>query len=392
MPPFRCWRSLSRRRILTSDRPVRERQRLLALYAVLFVVVFLLRFTGPVLLVYAACLARGRWRDRQFSPAAKKAMVLVPTLGIALLVALNFQAIFGRYLAEPLSFVVRGDKIGMMINLLGQAVPDQIVPDFHLGFSQPPIVDLYYSQFGHTAMDAAWTAFGFLISAIAVLGIWVSRHKFLPEILYFLTPLIVLTLMMPSTSRYLMSYQPFIWLFFLEGARRLYQRFAPGRLLGRRTRGIAILTGVAVLLLVAGLRWSRVAGTGAARNYAVSVTSTPEYVSEVAGTFRSVRGFLETLPVQNTLLIGSRGNVGRWTAISGRFYYQPDSALVSVARTKNVYLIVECGTLEFCQSFPEWQNAALDRLCMWGEFNYESVFAVRSKWARAEVFRVRPAA
>ena len=69
----------------------------------------------------------------------------------------------------------------------------------------------------------------------------------------------------------------------------------------------------------------------------------------------------------------------------------PDSALESVAARKEVYLVVQCGTLEYCQSFPEWKNRLLDNLCTYGEFSYDSVFAVQSKWARAEVFRVKPA-
>ncbi|MGH9419097.1 MAG: hypothetical protein ACRD3J_03920, partial [Thermoanaerobaculia bacterium] len=64
--------------------------------------------------------------------------------------------------------------------------------------------------------------------------------------------------------------------------------------------------------------------------------------------------------------------------------------LVSVVARKEVYLLLECGTLEVCQAFPEWKNRMLDRLCVYGEFKYDSVFAVRSKWARAEVLRVRP--
>ena len=44
-----------------------------------------------------------------------------------------------------------------------------------------------------------------------------------------------------------------------------------------------------------------------------------------------------------------------------------------------------------CQAFPEWKNRMFDRLSQFGEVRYDSVFAVGSKWARAEVLRVRPA-
>lgn len=363
---------------------------LIALYSALFVFVFSLRFTGPVLLVFAGALAYGRWHDQEISPSTKRILTIGPVVGVIALIGLNFQAIFGRFLIELVSLLIVGDKLGMIVNLFGLAIPDQILPSFHLGFSEPPVVDTFYTQFTHTAKDAIWTVLGFSISAVVVFGMWKSRAKFLPEILYIAAPLAVLTLMLPSTPRYLMSYQAFLWLFFYEGVRIVYRKVVPSGSLSRRARYIAVAAATAVFMTAGGLRWYRVAGTGADRSLAVSLVQAPQYISDVSTTFRSLRKFVETLPRESTLLIGSRGAVGRWTGISNRLYYQPDSALVTVAGKKDVYLLIECGTLEVCQAFPEWKNRALDRLCMFGEFQYDSVFAVRSKWARAEVLRVRP--
>lgn len=376
-------------KILRDSRPLTEMPGWIAAYSIVFMLVFLLRFTGPVLLVFAATLAYGRWTDQEISRSTKRFLIGAPILAVVLLVGFNFQAIFGRFLIELASLLFRGEKLGMMVNLFGLAIPDQIVPSFHLGFTEPPVVDTFYTQFAHTGRDAAWTLLGFLISAVVIYGMWKSRAKFLPEILYILAPLAILTLMLPSTPRYLMSYQAFLWLFFYEGAKILYRKVAPGSL-SKRARYIAVTVGTAAVLVAGGLRWYRVAGTGADRSLAVSAATAPEYISEVATTFRSLRRFVETLPKDRTLLIGGRGEVGRWTGISNRLYYQPDSALVSVAEKKDVYLLLECGTLEVCQEFPQWKNRALDGLCRFGEFQYDSVFAVRTKWARAEVLRVRP--
>ncbi|MEO7368206.1 MAG: hypothetical protein ABIZ36_09630 [Gemmatimonadaceae bacterium] len=377
--------------IMCSPIPIRRARWWWSLYLIIFVISFFLRFTAPVLLVFAAVLARGRWHGRTLSPGLKRWLVIGPVLVTALLVALNFQVIFGRYLREPLIFLIAGDKPGMLLNLFGLAAPDQIIPDFHLGFSIPPIVDIYYSEFAHTRSDAIWTMVGFAISAIAIRGIWVSRGRFLPEILYFLAPIVVLTLMLPSTSRYLMSYQPFLWVFFYEGAADVVRRFMPSFATRRRSRLVAGFGALVVVGVVGGLRWFRIAGTGAARTYAVTLTQAPRYVSEVTRSFRSLRNYIETLPKDKTLLVASYGSTGRWKAIADRSYYVPDSALVSVSAKKEVYLIVECGTLEYCQSFPEWKNRMQEDLCNYGEFTYESVFAVQSNSARAEVFRVKPA-
>jgi hypothetical protein len=370
---------------------LRKSPALFALLCVLFVVVFMLRFTGPVLLVFAATLASGRWRVRDLSPRVRRGVILIPTALTVLLVLLNYQAIFGRYVREPIMFALRGDKMGMFLNLFGVAIPDQIVPDFHLALSQPPVVDIFHGEFGGSHADVAWTTVGVLLSATVVLGVWRSRRRLLPEILYVLAPLPVLVVMMPSTSRYLMSYQPFFWVFFYEGASEIWRRIAPVISVPVRSRLVIALGATLIIAAIAGLRWSRVVGTGVDRSYAVSMGRAPAYVNGVSTTFRSLRRYLETLPKDRTLLIGTEGTVGRWRVIAGQSYYVPDSALTSVAANRDVYLVVECGTLEYCQSFSELESHLEDGLCKYGEFSYQPVFAARSKWARAEVFRVRPA-
>ncbi|MEO5902443.1 MAG: hypothetical protein ABIQ55_00340 [Gemmatimonadaceae bacterium] len=378
-------------RIFCSPGPIRRERVLIAVFAITFTIAFFLRFTAPVLFVFAATLARGRWKGMVLSRAARRRLIVGPAGVTLVLILLNFHAIFGRYLLEPLSFVLHGDKGGMLLNLFGLAVADQIMPDFHLGFSQPPVIDTLYGEFAHTPFDAAWTIVGLSIAAIVLYGMWLSRHRFLPEILYLLAPLTILALMMPSTSRYLMSYQPLFWLFFSEGAAALAMHFAPAMTISRRSRAMVVGAALTIVAVAGWLRWSRIVGTGADRSYAVSLADAPAYARGVSGTFRSLRDFLETLPRDRTLLVGTYGLTGRWKAIADRSYYTPDSALVAVAAQKEVYLIVECGTLEYCQSYPEWKNRMKEKLCSFGEFTYDSVFAARSKWARAEVFRVKPA-
>ena len=377
--------------ILCRPGPVGRMRVWIAVFAVAFTIAFFLRFTAPVLFVLAATLARGRWKGTKISRALRRWLITGPVVVTLVLVALNYQALFGRYVTEPLSFIRYGDKLGMLLNLFALAVADQIVPDFHLGFSHPPVVDTFYGEFAHTPLDAAWTVVGLSISALVIYGMWRSRNKFLPEILYLLAPLTVLALMMPSTSRYLMSYQPLFWIFFYEGAASLASRLVPVISIKGRARAFAVGAAVLIVGAAGALRWSRIAGTGAERSYAVTLAEAPAYIGGVSGTFRSLREFLETLPRDRTLLVGTYGLAGRWTAIADRAYYMPDSALHAVAAQKEVYLIVECGTLEYCQSFPEWKNRMQETLCSFGEFTYESVFAARSKWARAEVFRVKPA-
>ena len=134
-------------------------------------------------------------------------------------------------------------------------------------------------------------------------------------------------LMLPSTSRYLKTYQGFIWIFFYTGAAYLYNRNRDRIPATFRSRKAALLAVAAGLLVVVGIRAWRFAGTASEKKFAVTAASTPDYVGDVATTFRSLREYIETLPKEKTLLVGERGSMGRWKAISGRDYYSPDSAM-----------------------------------------------------------------
>lgn len=375
--------------LLCSDRRIAGRPILIAAWVGLFIISFLLRFTAPVLILYIALLAHARWNDQNLSRRLKVTAAGLVAAGLVVLVAFNIQPIFGRYLSEPLSFLRNGEKPGMFINLFGAAVPSQVIPSFQLGFMHPPIVDIIGTSFSSALPDMAWAGFGILISLVVAAGLWLSRDRLLPEIACVLAALPVITLMMPSTTRYLMTYQPFFWTFFYVGALWLARRHVPWILTLLRSRKFGIAAILLASALAVGLRAWKVAGSASERYFAVSATTVPSYVTDVSDTFRSLRDFLETLPRDRTLLIGGRGTTGRWDAIIGRDYYFPDSALSQVVREKDVYLLVECGTMEACQAWDIWKHRSKERVLTFGEFEFDSVFAAGSGRARAEVLRMR---
>ncbi|MGK2962301.1 MAG: hypothetical protein ACSLFK_09180, partial [Gemmatimonadaceae bacterium] len=376
-------------RLFCSDRPLASRSGLIALLAILFAVSFLLRFTAPVLVLFMAPLALARWKGRTVSVRARWAGAIVALMVIVPLIILNLDTIRGRYFREPFAFLERGDKTGMLINLFGAGFPTQIIPTFQLGFVHPPIVDTFSTSFSNAVPDMAWAAFGILISVVIVAGMWFARRPLFPEILYFLGALPVLALMMPSTTRYLMAYQPLFWMFFYVGAATLAYRHAQWfvRLVHSRVAVIGIL--VAAVGLAVGLRAWKVAGSASERYFAVTVQRVPAYVTEVSGVFRPLRGFLETLPRDRTLLIGGRGTVGRWKAISDVDYYAADSALPRIVAEKEVYLLIECGTQEACHAWEIWKERTIDRLLQFGDFDFDLVFESRSGRSRTEVLRLK---
>ena len=375
-------------RIFAAGNP-RGRTLLIAIYVVCIAIAFPMRFTAPLVLVFAAAMAAGKSGSGLERHRRLIALGLTAAILLSALVALNSDAIFGRYFRELEAFVVKGEKSGMLLNVLAAAIPAQVVPNFMQGFVYVPIDSYFKTSFFGTPMQAAWTVVGVCLSAVVIMGIWRSRDRFLPEILYLLAALPVLGLIMPSTSRYLKSYQAFIWIFFFAGARWIYEKNRQRIPAFMTTRAFAFAGVIALAGIVVGIRSWRLIGTASEKKFAVGVTRAPEYLTDVATTFRGLRSYLETLPPDRTLLISDRGSMGRWKVIAGRDYYYPDSAITAVARSKDLYLVVECGTMEGCQFWDEWRSRQQARVDKFGSFEYDSVYAITRPRARAEVFRIR---
>lgn len=375
--------------LFCSPRRLLQRPILIAVLALLFTVSFLLRFTAPVLVAFLVPLAMARWRHDTIPTRTKVLAAVVAGVLVTLLIMFNLDAIQGRYLREPLFFLKKGEKLGMLINLFGAGFPTQIIPTFQLGFVHPPIIDYTKTSFLLDARDAAWAGVGLLVGGVIIAGMWFSRRRFLPEILYVVAALPVIGLMMPSTTRYLMSYQPLFWIFFYIGAATLAGRYAPWMIKLVRSRVAVAGLLVAVATLVVGLRAWKVAGSASERYFAVTVERVPKYVTDVSDTFRSLRKFLDTLPRDRALIIAAHGTEGRWKAISNLDYYHPDSALSHAVDSKEVYLLIECGTQDACHVWDKWKQRTEDELAEFGKYEFDSVFGVQSGRARAEVLRMR---
>jgi hypothetical protein len=374
-------------RVIASHRPLRGQALAIACGAVLFMLAFLVKYTAPVLLVYIGLLATGRLREH---PMRRRVRIIGSTAviaGIVSLILLNWRTLF-HYLQLTIGFLLFANKKGVLVNLLGLAVPAQIIPDFQLAFQRNPVMGKYRVEFGATHFDVAVTVAGAAMSLICFYGIWRARRRFTPEAGYLLAALPVLALVIPSTLRYLMTYQPLFWIFFYVGASIV---FAPVISRIRASRLGAIAMAGLVLLSISGvvyLRSNRMIGVTANRG-AISVANTRGYVKEVATTFRDLRRFLETLPRDRTLLVGAYGTTGRWTVISGLDYYLPDSGLGVAARTHDVYVLLECGTFEICQDFGRWESKVRKNLGKFGEYSYEPVFSRTGEHAKARVYRLR---
>lgn len=375
-------------RVITSDKSLRKQPVAIAACALIFVIAFMVKFTAPVLVVFVAVLASGRPTDK-LSRRAKAIAWFSAVAGMALLIALNWRLIIYRYLPEPIAFLLFASKTGMFLNLIGFAIPAHVIPVYNLAFDFDPVGPLYRPKFGTTPNDAVLTTLGVGISLVVAYGVWRARRRFLPEIWYFLAALPVLTAMMPSTRRYLMPYEPMIWLFFYAGAAAL---FRPLLVRFRETRihpafGLALFIVAAFGLIF--VRSQRIVGTAGNRAAGISIGQTRGYVNEVSSTFRDLRDFLETLPRDRSLLVGIRGTIGRWKAISHMNYYNVDSTLSVAARTHDIYVLVECGTREVCQDFDRWDTEFRHRIDRFGgPFAYEPVFARTTEHAKTRVYRL----
>lgn len=374
---------------LTSKRRLAEHRGWITLFAVLFATAFFVRLTAPVLLLYTGILAWQRWRLQRVPRRFIVAALLASLALVVPLTLLASDAILGRYLWEPLTFAKNVQVIPVTLYLLASAIPSQIVPVFNIGFEVTPLTSRYSPVLATTPRDMLWTAVGLGMSAIVIRGIFALRRRFLPELLYFLAALPVLAVMTLSTVRYLMTYQPIIWAFFFTGIASI---FAPvtRRLPRLQLRLLAGAAAVAAVAGVAAIRSAKTASTAGVSAPGNALTRSRAYVSDVESTFGALRVFLETTPRDSTLLIGGYGDIGRFTVIANRLYYWPDSNLVRVAREKQVYAVLACGTAAACREFDTWIAGQDRSIGRFGDFGYRPVFDLRTTSARALVRRLIP--
>jgi hypothetical protein len=372
-------------RVLSSDKPLREHRLAIVAGMLLFAVAFFTRYTAPVLLVYVAALAAGRRRNRPVNTGALLLAVAGVAAVLGILLMLNWHTMSQRYLIEPWLYLLRAEKSSVMMNVLASALPSQIVPDFQMGFARQPLVDTYHVQFGTSPRDLALVTIGIAISATTFFGMWRSRDRFAPEIVYTLAALPVLALMIPSTERYLIAYEPLFWIFFYAGASVLVAPLAARIGASPRTAFIALALSLILGVGVMSLR-SRILRPTGNRSALISIGDNRAYATEVTSTFVALRGFLDKLPREQTLLIGPQV---RWKAISGLEYYRPDSALVAAVANRDMYLVLDCGTLGDCQGFDKLDARYQKRLARFGSFSLDPMFARTTEHAKARVYRIR---
>ncbi len=362
----------------------------IGLATALFLVAFLLKFTAPALLLMGMALLLGRVRGTGGSLRALAMAGGASALLLLALIAFNWPSISRKYLVELLLFVVYGNKPAMILNLLGYSLPSQILPIFNFAFSTPPFVHTYTPVFAATPGDDAVIVAGICVSAVILAGMWRGRRSFAPELIYLIVPLPVLTLMMPSTWRYLLAYQPIIWIFFILGL---------GQILGPRVSAImrnrAIATAAGLIILVGGgtvayFRMQRMSGTMANGMAGVPLSGAHDYTRTVSSEFRALRTFLDALPRDKTLLVSEWLTLGRWKVVTGLEYYSADETLAAVAKKKEPYLLVECSTIESCGDFQHFDK--LMKRGVGGDqvFEFQRVFERQSPYARIIVYRLKP--
>jgi hypothetical protein len=375
--------------IFSKPPPLASRKAWLLLFALLLAVAFFVRYTALVLLVYAGLLLAQRWSGRKIPVRTVSVAVAIAfVLAIALL-AVSAPNLVGRYFWDVRHWLVETKKLPVALHLAASALPAQIVPVFNLGFEVPPLTDRVSPVFGSTPRDIAWTVAGLLLSLTILRGMIAERRRLLPEIWYLLLPLPLLALLTPSTTRYLMTYQPFIWIFFATGLAILTQplrrRGSARKLQIASARAIACAAAAVI-----GMRSATTARTSGSGSRFAVLAGARSYTGDVSRTFRGLRNYLERLPRDETLLVEARGNVGRFKVIAGQEYYMPDSALFDIAGSKRVYSVLACGSAVHCADFKYWiaaQHRWIDRL---GSFDYRTVYETSSPSAQALVEQIIP--
>jgi hypothetical protein len=376
-------------RVICAERPLTSRPSIILSGAILFTLAFLVKFTAPFMLAHSAVLASGRRRLRPVRQHVFQAWVGAAVAGVAVLIALSWKTFTARYLYLPFLFLRKASLFGILENLLVSALPSQIIPAFNVGFPHQGINDRYHVGFATSPATVVLLSLGLAISATVFAGMVRYRNRFTPEMVYCLISMSILMLIIPSAARYLMPYQPLLWIFFYGGAALVAAPVVVRIAAKPRAPLIAVALLVVAVSGITYLRSQRVAGAGTDGSTPISIGATRRYTTEVASTFRSLRGFLETLPRDRTLLVSNFGAAGRWKVISGFDYYRPDSVLSVAVGTRETYLLVECGTLDACQDFAAYDAQMKREVEKFGVFSYSLVYSAATPHAKAKVYRIR---
>lgn len=364
---------------------------MMALLVALFALAFVFRFTAPVLLAYGWVLHRSRHNGGDSGGRISRRVYLAILAILGLLIALNFRTIVFGYLWQPTALFARGDRAGMLINIFANAVPTAVIPGFDLLYRYHPLTSQSHLVFGSSPPDIVILVVASVISACVIAGMWAERRRLSPELAYVLAPLAVLAAMVPSTARYLLSYQPIVWMFMYAGTNAAFTRVSPRVSWRPAYTGFAILVACGALGGLLYVRSARLAGEGRVTLSNFSPGASRRHAPEVAQIYRALRTFLESVPGDRSLIIGERAATGQWKAIAGRDHYMPDSNLVAAARSHEVYLVVACPTRVECTDFDGADARARERLFLYGRFKFDQVFAARNVYASARVYRLTAA-
>lgn len=346
-----------------------------------------IRLTGPILVGFAAALAFGRLKPGRITRWVPLMLLGVLAVALAAFLALNWNAAL-FYLAQPLFFLRKANKVGLILNLVALGIPAQIIPDFFLAYDRPPVGDPKYALFTTNPVNASLTIVGVAITVVVAIGLWRSRKRFAPEIIYLAVPMPIIGILLPSTPRYLLTYQPIIWVFFIAGIVSMAEwlsRHAPR--LARHKLALA----TPFMIIAAGafmLRLERIGTASALGGRAFAVGETRAYANEVSSTFRDLRGFLESLPRDRTLLLTRSQERGTWKAIAGMNYYSPDSNLSNVVNRYEVYNVIQCATRAACATMKAYGRVDV-LMARFGRFSSDSVFGRTTPHARVVVYRIR---
>jgi hypothetical protein len=360
------------------------------LFTVLFVIAFACRFTAPVIAVYGWLLHRSlRPASSAGTSRRRVTALMIAAFGFLLAATALRPRVVAYYVVLPLIFILRAGIPEIIGTLVLVAVPSQVLPGLELLYERPPLLNMYRPVFATTPFDIALTVLGLTITAVTALGMWVSRRNLQPAIAFVLVPLPLLAAIIPSTARYLHSYQPFYWIFMYAGAVAITARLAPRFVWTRRTTIMVATVACAVGASAVYVRSGRFLQGEKVTLSNLSLGETRRGAADVAATYRSLRTFLERLPRNETLLVGTQGAIGQWKAIAGMKYYYVDSSLVDTAREKAVYLVLACPTPGTCSDLERVDGEEQKQIREFGRFEFSRVFDIANRYSAARVYLIK---
>lgn len=284
--------------------------------------------------------------------------------------------------------VARLNALTSVVNFWFSALPGTIIPNLRYMFVDNPAYNtLAFSLQPLTLRLLAGLLAGIIISTTVVVGAWRLRKKRTFDLILFVLCIPAFALVPNGTLRYLMPFQPFIWVCLLIVLADLWQRSGRVRIALATFAGAAIIVFAVVEVRMIMLRMA-VDARESSRTGRASV-------GEVALVTGGILGYLRSLPPDTTRLLFEETSAdlhtrGTWSAVTPLTSYSLRNSFPGWMEGHRVLAVHICAA-PYCGAYARDWATLSEHLCRFG-YGLRSVKSWNADGTMGDIKQIVPQA